>query len=779
MIQKMMASTLAAASVMCVLAASQTSAQTIPSTPGWTQLTNTKIRSVCPDPAQYPTIQGAEGCQAVVTNWNSAAFDTTRNRLIVWGGGHNGYYGNELYAVDLSTLTVKRITNPGLPSAPFSPCQEAIAGGSQPNARHTYDGLAYMEHVDRFISVSGDMACGASTPSTEIWTYSFASGSWQRMSPGGDSILMGWDLLTIEGTAISYDPVSKFVFIDNKVGILTYDIGSNTLKIRNNQGGGYRPFEVTTIVDPVRRYLYAIGGGQMWRWDISSITSSNTTGSIPNPTRITSSGGSSIVNAPHPGLAWDSTNQRVVAWSGGNTAYSLDPTTNVWTAHTFSGGPGSPDQNGTFKRWAYSPTSRAFVVVNSIDRDAFALRLSTGTADTTAPTVPSNVVATATSASQINLTWNASTDNQGVTGYRIYRNGTQVNTTTTLQYSDTGLSPSTTYAYTVAAVDAAGNVSSQSTGASATTQALSSGGSDFQSRCNAAGVLVCKGFDNASEFVPAVWPASGIYGPDSCANCRMPVQDTSVALSGVSSLKFIINGQTSSNMAGSLRQYFGRSFGNNSTFYVQFALRYDPNLVNINWAQQMGTGWKSVMFHGPNATCSDVELTTVIYYDHKFQHMYTDCGGRGIWSSQSPPLTFQQGDHNCSYDAVESGNTSGCWKYNTLANTWITYYYKITIGTFGTPSSNIEAWYSVNGQPYKKWISIFNYRLNNGTGPSNDYAYATIAPYMTAKNQSVSHPTAYMWLDELIVSTQPIAAPGGGGGTTNPPPAAPTNLRVQ
>jgi len=94
-------------------------------------------------------------------------------------------------------------------------------------------------------------------------------------------------------------------------------------------------------------------------------------------------------------------------------------------------------------------------------------------ADTTAPSIPTNLLATVVSPSQVNLTWSASTDNTGVTGYRIYRNGTQITTTTGTTYSNTGLSASTLYTYTVSAYDLAGNVSPQSTGASATTQNLS------------------------------------------------------------------------------------------------------------------------------------------------------------------------------------------------------------------------------------------------------------------------------------------------------------------
>jgi hypothetical protein len=91
-------------------------------------------------------------------------------------------------------------------------------------------------------------------------------------------------------------------------------------------------------------------------------------------------------------------------------------------------------------------------------------------ADTQPPSTPTNLTATAASQSQINLSWTASTDNTAVTGYKIYRNGTQVALTAGTSYSDIGLTAATTYTYTVAAYDAAGNTSTQSTAVSATTQ---------------------------------------------------------------------------------------------------------------------------------------------------------------------------------------------------------------------------------------------------------------------------------------------------------------------
>jgi hypothetical protein len=92
-------------------------------------------------------------------------------------------------------------------------------------------------------------------------------------------------------------------------------------------------------------------------------------------------------------------------------------------------------------------------------------------ADTTPPSVPAGLTATAVSSTAINLSWTASTDNVGVTGYTIYRGGVQIGTTVNNNYNDNGLTAGTQYSYTVSAYDAAGNNSSQSTAANATTQA--------------------------------------------------------------------------------------------------------------------------------------------------------------------------------------------------------------------------------------------------------------------------------------------------------------------
>jgi endonuclease I/chitodextrinase len=96
-----------------------------------------------------------------------------------------------------------------------------------------------------------------------------------------------------------------------------------------------------------------------------------------------------------------------------------------------------------------------------------------GSGDTTAPSTPTNVVASNVASNSFSLSWTASTDNTAVTGYAVLLNGTQVGTTNTNSYNATGLNSSTNYSVTVRAYDAAGNNSNTSTAISVTT---SSGG---------------------------------------------------------------------------------------------------------------------------------------------------------------------------------------------------------------------------------------------------------------------------------------------------------------
>ena len=125
------------------------------------------------------------------------------------------------------------------------------------------------------------------------------------------------------------------------------------------------------------------------------------------------------------------------------------------------------------------------------------------TPDTQPPTAPSNLAAVPASSSSINLSWTASTDNVGVTGYFIERcSGAgctlffRVAVATGTTYSDTGLSANSTYEYRVRATDAAGNLSQYSNVVSATT--LASGAPTFTLSASPAGVSILPGGQGSS-----------------------------------------------------------------------------------------------------------------------------------------------------------------------------------------------------------------------------------------------------------------------------------------
>ncbi|MCP2031366.1 hypothetical protein L1277_001457 [Okibacterium sp. HSC-33S16] len=89
--------------------------------------------------------------------------------------------------------------------------------------------------------------------------------------------------------------------------------------------------------------------------------------------------------------------------------------------------------------------------------------------DTTAPDVPTSLTAKNTTQTSTQLSWSGSTDDVGVVGYDVFRDGTLIKTVATLSFSDALLSAGTSYKYEVAARDKAGNVSARSQAVTVTT----------------------------------------------------------------------------------------------------------------------------------------------------------------------------------------------------------------------------------------------------------------------------------------------------------------------
>ncbi|WP_309049446.1 glycosyl hydrolase family 8 [Streptomyces sp.] len=148
-----------------------------------------------------------------------------------------------------------------------------------------------------------------------------------------------------------------------------------------------------------------------------------------------------------------------------------------WTdVHTTSAGDGAIDDlavSGTGRYVRMYGTGRGTPYGYSLWE--FEVYGSRAPADTTAPTAPGSLRTTSTTSTSAALAWNAATDDVGVTGYQVFRNGTLIASPSGTSYTDSGLSASTAYTYTVKARDAAGNVSAASNALSVTTPATGTG----------------------------------------------------------------------------------------------------------------------------------------------------------------------------------------------------------------------------------------------------------------------------------------------------------------
>lgn len=276
---------------------------------------------------------------------------------------------------------------------------------------------------------------------------------------------------------------------------------------------------------------------------------------------------------------------------------------------------------------------------------------------------------------------------------------------------------------------------------------------DFRARCQAPGVIQCVDFDDDK------WFQQGVYLSWAWDKVYRGTRDTTTKTSGDSSLRFEIPGRSPANSAGSWTMEFGRGFAENSSFFVQYRMRLNDVMVKTDWDKLVGSSWKQSIFHSKGTTCASIEITTGRYSwngANGFPVMYTECGGRGMSTNKGdPPSKFEQGGYNCWYSQF---NAKDCFFYP--ADVWLTFYYSVSIGNWGKPNSNVQAWVAPQGKPLKKWIDMPNFILNKDSDSSN-YNSITLLPYMTAKKMSADHAPGYMWFDELIISAQPIPAPAG------------------
>ena len=345
----------------------------IPTAAGWHEILDTKLASRCPND---PAIEANSGCRAVINAWNGGVADEKRNRLLVWGGGHSDYFGNEVYALDLEKAAMSRLTEPS-PVTNVMSCPEAYTDG-RPSARHTYGGLAYIAELDSLFAYGGSKsACGFMSSAT--WSFELAGLTWKALDPHhGDSPANN------PGAIAEYDASTGTVILSDTANLFRYDPHKNSYKkLRPLMGVDYR---LSGVIDADRKLFLMIGGpGQFWTIGIGE----NSKYEMQDWSRKVS-GCDPLRYAHSPGLAYDTERKEIVGWAGGDMVYVFQPEKRVCTAEAYPGGPGAAQPNGTFGRFRYFTKARVFVLVNDWKQNAYSLKRAPETKSVAGPGRQSN-----------------------------------------------------------------------------------------------------------------------------------------------------------------------------------------------------------------------------------------------------------------------------------------------------------------------------------------------------------------------------------------------------
>jgi hypothetical protein len=365
------------------------------------------------------------------------------------------------------------------------------------------------------------------------------------------------------------------------------------------------------------------------------------------------------------------------------------------------------------------------------------------------------------------------TDNVGVASVQFALDGVNLGAAVTSSpYQvpwNTTATANGTHILGAAARDLAGNVGNAVAVTVNVSNSGTTGGVDFPTRCTAPGVVKCLTWDNASDFTPASGGggyASGLYPAED--GTYQGVQDTVNKVDGAGSLKYVIRAGSvhphGTNPTGYWLQQFGpdgagTKFGEGSTLYMQFRLMVSPEMLNYNWPSAGGEGWKVFIVWGPipGPSCTGDQFVQENTYQTNVATAYTSCGSPPLYTNNgNPPMLIEQGDYNCSYGSGYSTNPN-CFTYP--ANTWITEYWVVHIGTYGQPDTSFQAWIAPDGQPLKQFLNLPNFTFGDSSDHTAALQAIILQPYFSGANGSTSTPAAAMWFDDLIISTQPIAPP--------------------
>ncbi len=363
------------------------------------------------------------GPRGIIAAWSGYAWDSRRGDLIIYGGGHANYGGNDVYRWRATTLEWERMSLPSdIQSLGPYPWPTVDGPSHSPQAQHTYDGNIYLPIADRFLTFGGAgfnfglpfiiedpngnyVAPGNPTTYRETGPYFFDPARADGNKVGGltgshsqwdnpNAWVIGGGMWENRDVPLNI-PSAYFPrhFIENSVGY-TQENGKDVVFVHGAQSI-LSKYTINDVDDPTQDTWEQLGEGTGWGqpagaylptldlfvrispalfsyWDLSTPGPTNTNVPfVPSGTFVPTTLGTYNNGLGDYGIDFDAPRNRLLLWGGGGDVWALTPPASVsptgWTIDKLVNAP-TPVPNaspgaGVLGKWKYIEQLDAFLAL--------------------------------------------------------------------------------------------------------------------------------------------------------------------------------------------------------------------------------------------------------------------------------------------------------------------------------------------------------------------------------------------------------------------------------
>ena len=328
----------------------------------WCEIPGTRMSDVFPVRDGHPA-WGISGPRSVTAAWGGAALDTKRNKLVLTGGGHADYGGNEVYEFELAANKWKRATEPSR-MRELKEGEFAVEGGEAPVSSHTYGGLAFVPNIDRVFKFGGSYYKSGNAYDKHAYLYNTENRTWSRRAEAPQRVLT---------PVADYDPKTETVLVVSATVLLSYNPSSDSWKALLTKDA-HEMINAGAIDHATRRFVVVGRHGALAFYDIDNIgvrQRAPLKGKVDWGIRV--------------GLAYHPPSGHLVLWEGGREVWTIDARTwQICKAADTGGkapvattGKGQAKSQGIYGRWRYVPSLDMFIGYNDSNDNVWFYKLAT------------------------------------------------------------------------------------------------------------------------------------------------------------------------------------------------------------------------------------------------------------------------------------------------------------------------------------------------------------------------------------------------------------------